>query len=467
MNRELARLVLLEESKRDKRVPYDRLSDKKYPEQNSFVTDPARFVVAICTRRAGKSHGLAMRLFRAGFKHARSLSIYIALTRDSAERIMWPAITEINARYNLGANLVESKLKVELPNGSQLILVGADTKNFIERLRGPKYAEAQIDEAQSFRQHISVLTRDILGPALGDYRGALVLTGTPGPIPSGLFYDACESSKIKASRHRWSIYQNPYFPDPRGFVQEEMEKNGWTTENPTYRREYLGEWIRDDGALVYKFNPERNTYDDLPEGLRWSHILAVDYGWNDQTAFSVVCFSKSSPHVFIRHVEGHSEMVPGDIARRIQELTDEFKPVSIIADTGGLGKSITEEFIRRYHIAITPADKREKLTFINLLNGDFIDGRCFVHRSLTGLQDQYLSLQKAENPTASRFEDPTMPNDLCDATLYAYRKAKHYLGQTPKTFSSEEERWKAFEKELERKEIEVFEQQNDKEWWEK
>jgi hypothetical protein len=378
---------------------------------------------------------------------------------------MWPVIQDINRRYGIGAELVESALTVRLPNKSTIKLYGADMKNFIERLRGGKYAEAQIDEGQSFRSHLSTLIDDILVPALGDLRGALVLSGTPGPIPSGPFYEASLGQQGFSS-HAWSLYDNPYFPDPRGFVQKLMQKKGWTDQNPTFRREYLGEWVIDLDALVYKFNKERNTYSDadLPR-IAWKNVLAVDYGWNDQTAFSVVAFSELSPNVYVRHVEGHPEMVPSDIGRRLSELRSEFDPICIVADTGGLGKSITEEFIRRYHLPIEPALKTEKLTYITLMNGDFIDGRCFVHRSLTKLHDQYETLTKAETPTASRYEQPGLPNDLCDATLYAYRKARHYQGVVPTRYAPDTAEY--FDDMAKKMEEEAVEKLNEPEtpWW--
>ncbi len=451
---------------RSKLTPLERLIDHRFKEQKRFVLDESDFICALCTRRAGKSTGLGFRLYRAGLRHPNSLSIYIALTRDSAKSIMWPVLHEINRRFQLGAVLSESDLTATLPNGSMIRLVGADMKNFIERLRGPKYAEAQIDEAGSFRSHISTLVDDILTPALGDYRGSLVITGTPGPIPSGLFYEA-STGKIGYSVHEWGLYDNPYFPNPEEFVTKIMEKKGWTNNNPTFKREYMGKWVIDLDALVYKFKPERNLYDSLPEGHQWRRILAVDYGWNDQTAFSVVTYSETHFNVFVEHAEGHSELIPSNIAKRLGELRDIYKPIKIIADTGGLGKTITEEFIQRYHIAIEPAEKREKLTFISMLNGDFVDGRLYVHRSLTDLQNQYLNLQKAENPTATLYEMPGQPNDLCDATLYAYRKAKHFLANPIKRYKEgSDEYYKQLEKDLEQKDVDELEKKNQRAWWE-
>lgn len=464
MDRELARLILFEQARRDRRPIVDRLDDPRFLQQTKFVNDPSEYVVGICSRRAGKSVGLAKRALKAMHKHPGFMVPYIALTRDSAYTIMWPTLWELNRKYDLGAKLYESDLSMHLRNGSQYKLFGANLKNFIERLRGGKYSEAQVDEGQAFRSHLATLIDDVLGPALADLRGATVLTGTPGPIPSGVFFDASEG-KMGYSVHKWTVTENPYFKDPAGYLKKLKEKKGWTDLNPTFIREWLGQWILDVDALVYKFKEEKNLYDTLPTSIRFERILSVDYGWHDQTAFAIIAYSKQSPYVFIEHVEGDSEMVPSAIAAKIRELVDTYRPHCIVADTGGLGKSITEEFIQRYHLAIEPAEKREKLTYITLLNGDFIDGKCFVQKDLTKLRDQYLTLTKAENPTAVKYEEPTLPNDLCDAVLYGYRKAKHFLGVAPIQYKSEREKIEAYARELERKEMEAMAGQQSKPWW--
>jgi hypothetical protein len=383
LDQEYARAVLRELAKRraiaEARVNPRDLIDRKFQQQAKFVEDMSQFVVAQCTRRAGKSHGLGLRLFRAGFRHPGEASIHIGLTRASVKAIMWPALTYINKLYRIGAELVESALEVRMPNGSVLRLVGADSKNFIERLRGPKYAEAQVDEAQSFRSHVESLIDDILTPACADLRASIVLAGTPGPIPSGTFFEASEKD-AGYSKHKWSVYDNPHFPDPKGFVAKLKKKKKWADDNPTYLREWCGKWVKDLDALVYKFVKDRDCYDQLDQAHDYSRVLVIDYGFDDQTAFGITTYSRTLRQGFQEHAEGHSEMIPSEIAVKIQELREKYKPVKILADTGALGKMITEEFRRRYKIPIEPVEKKDKLTHVALLNGDLITGNFKIHQ---------------------------------------------------------------------------------------
>ena len=60
------------------------IRDESFKAQDAFVMDPSRFIVAQCSRRAGKTNGLAIKFFRAMDSHPGSLCLYIALTRESA-----------------------------------------------------------------------------------------------------------------------------------------------------------------------------------------------------------------------------------------------------------------------------------------------------------------------------------------------------------------------------------------------
>ena len=51
-----------------------------FPEQNAFILDSARYIDAQCSRRAGKTSGLARRFFKTMEKHPKSQSIYLGLT---------------------------------------------------------------------------------------------------------------------------------------------------------------------------------------------------------------------------------------------------------------------------------------------------------------------------------------------------------------------------------------------------
>jgi len=56
--------------------------------QTAFISDPAKLKVVLCTRRSGKSYGAVLYLYQRAYETAGASCLYIALTRDSAKKIM-------------------------------------------------------------------------------------------------------------------------------------------------------------------------------------------------------------------------------------------------------------------------------------------------------------------------------------------------------------------------------------------
>jgi len=423
----------------------DDIASILFDKQRDVIRDKNTYVAAVCTRRAGKSYFSGARLFKSGIEHKGSISPYIALTRYSARNIMWPILLKIAEKCNIKIDPIESKLTIRLTEyDSEIQLFGADTKNYIERLRGTPYPVAIIDEAGFFKSHIETLVDDVLTPSVSDYNGQIYLLGTPGIRPQGMFYEATQKLTQGFSVHKWSVFDNPHMPHARKFVDDLMKRKNWTLDNPTYQREWLGMWVEDLDALVYKFNKDKNSYKELPRDNDWTRILAVDYGYHDKTAFAVVAYHPKVRKTYVEYARGYSELIPSQIATHLEFLNAKYKPVKIVADTGGLGKSITEEMRIRYALPIMAAQKTDKLSFISLLNGDFIDGNLLVHESLSDLREQYSTLIKNDDGN----EDPSMPNDLCDAVLYAWRQSKAHSYIPDVVYKSKEEELNAMAEKL-------------------
>lgn len=402
--------------------PAGKLKAELFPQQLTFISDTAHRKAALCTRRAGKSHVAAIALILAAISKSNTVALYLALTRRSAKAIMWFKLKELDRIYKLGLTFSESELIVHFTNGSRIVLFGADLENLADRLRGDAYIRVVIDEAQSYGSHLQMLIDDVLEPATLDHRGDIVLIGTPGPSPIGTFFEATTNA-TSWSTHKWSLLDNPHLPHAAEWLTDLRASRGWTDENPTWRREYLGEWVQDESALVYRgFKRHRNVFKLLP-AASWEYIIGMDLGWHDQTTFSVVAYSKHQPCAYVVRSFGRSELHISRIAEVLGSLVNEFSPIAIIADTGGLGKSICEELKSRYSLPIRAAEKTEKMTAIEAMNGDFIDGRILIHESCTDLMTQYEQLTWDEKRL---HENPSMRNDLCDCSLYALRFSRHY-----------------------------------------
>lgn len=421
-------IILGELDHRSKSLVFD------FPPQSAFVEDTSQFVSALCTRRAGKTNGLALRFKRTMDRYPASLSRYIALTRDSAKDIMWPVLQEMDATHNWKANFTESNLTMTLPNGAKLRLMGADMKNFVRRLRGAKSPAVAVDEAQEFEtSHLENLVENVLTPTLADYGSDswLALTGTPGPIPRGLFYDST-LGLAGYSVHKWTCYQNPYLKDITQFVERLKLKKKWTNETPAYVREWQGRWVLDLDSLVIRFNAEENGFDTLPAG-KYDFIMGIDLGFNDADAIAVIAWSESSKTSYLVHesiVKGQ-ELTP--LIEQVIDLARKFDVSKMMIDEGGLGKKIAEELRRRHHIPVQAADKKRKMENVALLNDALRTGMFKASPDSAFAQDSYQLQIDHEKSTPDRIVVKRgFHSDIIDAVLYAFKESPAFTYQQPK-----------------------------------
>lgn len=409
-----------------------------FPKQDAFVADPARFLSAQCTRRAGKSNGLARRYLKTMRKYPRCLCPYLALTRDSAKNIMWEMLQEHADEEGIAADFTEHNLTMTLrENGSRLQLFGADMKNFIRRLKGIKTPGAGIDEAQDFGVHLVHLVDDVLTPAIIDYPdGWLALTGTPGPIPHGYFYEVTANHKFGFSAHEWTIYDNPYIDDAAGFVNELIRKKGWEPTHPTLLREWRNQWVLDLDALVYKYQADKNDFDGAPHladgNLRhdWDFVIGVDLGFDDADAIAVIGWSRHEKIAYLVEEHVQSGQTITALAQEIDARVTRYNPLKCVIDTGGLGKKIAEEMRKRYALPVVAAEKLRKFEYIELLNDAMRLKRFHAKRDSRFAEDCGRIKWETDlvNPEKPKVSD-NFHSDIADAVLYAYRESLHWLSE--------------------------------------
>lgn len=404
-----------------------------FPQQQAFIEDTSRYLVAQCSRRAGKTNGLAIRFFQTLERHPKSQCIYLALTLDSAREILWPVLIEMNDKYSLGCSFIESKLTMKHPNGSTLKLFGADMKNFIKRLKGRKYPGVGIDEAQDFGSHLQSLVDDVLTPSISDYEdGWLALTGTPGPVPTGYYFQVTQESKFGYSIHKWTSLDNPYMPNNKAFLDDIKIKREWTDEHPTFQREYLNKWVLDKESLWVKYSKEVNDYSSLPDNHKWDYVFGIDIGFRDADAIAVLAWSDTCLDTYLVEECIHRKQGLTELVEQIQYLQNKYKPVKMVIDEGGLGKKLAEELRRRYAIPVEPADKMRKQENVELLNDTLRLAKFKAKSTSMFAQDSYKIQLDWDKTTPNRVVIKKNPHsDVIDAVLYAFKESYSYLAKKP------------------------------------
>jgi len=419
------------------KVDFDSLLFKQ---QRDFVEDQSRLKAAVCSRRAGKSEGIAHLLLKEALSQKDVLLPYITLTTQQGKRILWPVLKRLNHRLKLNLKFNENDLTCRLPNGSQIFIVGGAEASELERLRGPKYPGVVIDEAQAFGPFLEDVIREIILPATMDYQGWIALTGTPNAACAGYFYEATTGRvQEEISVHHWTAFDNPFIVNPKtgerffqAWIDDEKRRRRWTDDNPTYMREWLGKWVRDEDGLIYRIRP-MNLIKQRPDLDDWSYVLGMDLGFGDSTAFVVLAYSTDGAQVVVLESYKQSGLIPSAVAAHVERLRSRYDFEAIVADAGGLGKGYVEEMRQRYGIPVQAAQKTKKNAYIEHLNGDLHAGVLSIveHENLALIGEANLLQWRADasgKPAdAARKEDPRFENHLCDAWLYGYRYCRQWL----------------------------------------
>lgn len=462
-----------------------RFLSECFDKQAAFIQDPSREKAALCTRRAGKTTLAGKYLYAVALRQPNTLCTYWAITRLRSKQLIWDELKRIDREYGLGIEenkgFNETELTVRLKNGSQIRLLGADKAKEAEKRRGDKVTLTIIDETQLFGDYLQNLVEDIVGPALMDTLGTVCLMGTPGPVRRGFWYrvtrrhddggPADQPTIPGWSVHRWSVLDNPFLPHANEEIARLKHARGWRDDNPTYRREYRGEWVDDSGALFYAFDKKRNTYDGkLPElrrGETWEYALGWDIGWDDAMALVLWAYSEHDPNLYEVHSWKKSRVLIGAVADEVTRIEETYGFIrNKVADTGGGGKLTVEEMSARFHHHFEPAKKTDKAEIVRFMNSDFELGRIKVIEG-SPLAQEYAVLTK--DPEAPTEEDPRIPNHCADGGLYSYRRARHWQhetrDETPEVGTKEH--FDNMAAELERQALAKVEESNAAEWWER
>lgn len=462
-----ARQLIQEQAKRNavKQAILAELFDKQRTVANRWAQGQ-RFFALCCSRRAGKTQLLARLIAVSLLSSGRNeWTVFCAATFGVAKNIVWDEVVALGKRHQLGWRINETDCTITTPAGAKFRLVGVDDKRQIEKIRGLKYRLVVLDEASTYQDKLPRLYQDVVRPGLVDLNGSLILSGTPGYVCAGYWFDAATAKK-HFEVHGWTLRDNPHIKDVDAELASIRAENKWTEEEPTYRREYLGLWINDEGSLVYGgYEPGRNRQD--PESFdarEWYCTLGADYGMSDETAFVVIGNRKGDPRTYVLHASKHKGLLPDEVSAEMASLVERFRPVTAVGDAGGLGKTFVEEWNRRHaldaQITLKPAKKADKLAAIQMMNGAFRSANLLIARDAEQLEGEILYLPWADS--ARTKEHPQYANHASDAALYAYREHLGYaLVPRPEPPPPEHHKWSTVEERKARNR-----KAQGRQWWE-
>ena len=464
----------------------DAIRGGLFPKQRAVLDDPADRKAVLCPRRSGKSWCALSYAFDVACRTSDARVVICMLVLKQAKGVYWAAARKFAERYGIDVKPHLHDMTFTLRNSSTIMMLGCESISEIEKLRGQAFDLVIIDECKSFNPNVlKELIDDVVDPTLDDRSGTLMMIGTPGNTLSGPFYwatapyyevemvddDGRKTSRpfsrtfaepeaywaehpaedLYWSKHTWTRQDNVFLPKLWGQALRKKKLNAWGDDHPTWRREYLAEWVPCTGSYVYRYGevlagtngpaavqwtPGGRGPHGLPEGHDWRFICGMDLGFEDDFAIVVAAYSMTDGCLY--HVydwkKNHQDFF--QVAHEIGEVVKRFGPFdSMVADTGGSGgKTIIETLNKHYGFHIEAAEKREKFDYIEIMNGEFMAGRVKViarsnlHIELTTLQ--WLMEEDDDKALLARTnklkENPAQPNHLCDAFTYLWRYSHHF-----------------------------------------
>lgn len=456
----------------------------RFAQQLAFIKSPARRKAAFCTRRAGKTEADAAYLLTAALGGPDRLVLFVAKTRGRAVDLTWKPVRKLCEQFGVASKENMSTYRREFANGSEIRWTGADDMDELKKKRGDKLWLVIIDEAQDFEFSILTdLVDDVFGPGLEDLGGTICLTGTPGIVCAGYWFNVTRPDEGEREPgwdvHEWSVLANPHMAHMTKRLPQLKAERRWADDNPTYLREWLGRWVNDAGALFYAFDPTRNTYRPDANGFHaygpgWMHVRGWDLGATDHMALVYWGFHPDHRELFEVYSWKKSGASTDEVMAEAKRIEKELglDVVGSVADTGGLGKLVVTETAARTGEAFEAAKKTEKGAHVRLMNDDFRAGRIKLVAG-SPYADEIAVLPKVPDWDEKEKgkpapEHPRFENHCCDSGLYGWRKAWNFLHEkkedeppagSPEAYALEEQ-------EMEDRLAEMAELEAEQPWWE-
>lgn len=242
----------------DLRSYVDNLADSLTGPQQEVWDASERFKLLCSGRRFGKTYLCITRLICWAMEKPGSLCWYVTANYRMAKQIAWRQL-KLMAPEELVVKRNESDLSIELANGSQIALRGAENE---DSLRGVSLSALVIDEAAYVKQTAWEM---VLRPALSDQNGPAWFITTPAGL--NWFHDLWEQAQ---DHNDWRTFS---FTTIQGgnVSADEIEAARNTLDERTFRQEYLASFETLSGRVYPGFDDENISEDirDMGGPIYW------------------------------------------------------------------------------------------------------------------------------------------------------------------------------------------------------
>lgn len=395
--------------------------------QLEVYQDDTRHRVLVGGRGSGKTAIGCCELLRAALETPKCHVIYFSTTIKRGLVTVFDRLKELNSEHHLNGEVKESGT-ITFPNGSKVIVTGAETKKHIDRFRGvQRIAFVHFDECQDQNHELLEYgVGSVFLPRLNDpgVRGRLLLSGT-GSKPKGYYHRAFTDKRLGFGKHHWLYTDGPDPVAAEEGLLEALTTLGVGIDDNYIRREFWGEF--NAGGVGQILKPADACFirrADIPATLD-TFVIAADFGTVDACAIHVTGFTTQLPDLYTMETNRAYALGAADQVRFVRETIARYKSmgrVYVVGDGGGLGKALvidlqkTEQFYQ-----VEPAEKANKVPAMRNLAAALATGKFKVPLEEQGFIDDLQVPEWDPDHHGERIRGHVP--DKVDAALYGYRKA--------------------------------------------
>lgn len=241
---------------------------KDIPEQIRLVQEDVRFKVVPAGRRSGKTERAKRYLAKKAMLNPGELYFAAAPTRDQVKKIWWSDLKDMTFSDSHPKRPSESELKIFMPNGTEIHLIGLDKP---ERIEGTPWTGGVIDEiadvkAHAWEAHI-LPALNTVSPERPDYRAWCWLIG----VPDGLnhYYELYEYART-AGDPEWAAY---HWKSSEVLPADVIESARRVMSKKQFKQEFEAGFETATGRIYEDYGTDNHTDAAIEphEQLLWMH----------------------------------------------------------------------------------------------------------------------------------------------------------------------------------------------------
>lgn len=392
--------------------------------QTQVFNDKHRFKVINCGRRAGKSYLVSVEILRFATEKDKSIVWYVSPTYKQSKAIMWSMLREL-VPPEVVKRTNETELYIELINGSQVFLKGADNP---DSLRGVRIDLCIFDETAFIDRWEEVWK--VIRPTLADSKADVWFISTPNGFNH--FKELSEMSDPNWSYHHYTTYDNPHIP------KDEIESMKREMDGDSFAQEIMGEFRKMSGLIYKDFNRDVHMVEIPRFDSNWTFTRALDFGFGHKSALGYFAISPTGEEIYMYDGVYQSGLIESQIAEIVRMKDTDRIITNPVADSA---QAMNIAQLAEMGAVFNPVEKGPdsvkhgivRVAELLKVRADTGKPTLMFNKNLTWVADEFETYRWVENKSAdgSITEVPYKHNDdAMDMISYfarSYRKKTEYF----------------------------------------